>query len=224
MKNEKRQLIPIRPRKGRVLLYNPKAWDAEVGDYMINSNGDVYRLEANSSLLTRAAGILYPRTIRPPRPGMKPVKIDEQWFWQKEKETQMGKSMKESSKGIVTEPAPDLYVGGLILLMDFSTQKGEGNRGVPLRHDCFDAFYERVDKVLKVVGVSVKERRYAPQDNGVMPLTLEFAEQRKSSMVIRSLVALVVARVNDIIWDHDWIAWNDGDAIGGSSEQPEGGS
>lgn len=67
----------IKPRNGRILAYNPRNFDAEPGDYMINPDGNVFRLEASSSGPKRARGELYPRRVNPP--GTRALNVGGEW-------------------------------------------------------------------------------------------------------------------------------------------------
>ena len=77
----------IRFRKGKVLPYNERNFDAEPGDKMFDNQGRLFRLEESSSFFKRASGELYPRLIKPPRPDAKFVEIDGVYCWEWPKES-----------------------------------------------------------------------------------------------------------------------------------------
>ena len=76
--------IRFRKRKAtRVRRYNPRDWDAEPGDLMVESfgSGKLYRLEDRRIGPMAAAGELYPREIAPPKSGLKAVIEDGEVYW-----------------------------------------------------------------------------------------------------------------------------------------------
>ena len=72
-----------------VLPYDEYNFDAEPRDFMVNYNGQVYRLEESSSQNKRDRGELYPREIK--KPGMKGTIQDGKLVWVPEEEWEMGR-------------------------------------------------------------------------------------------------------------------------------------
>jgi len=55
--------------------------DAEQGDLMVSNDGKLFRLEKSSGWGAKSAGVLYPRTIKPPRDGMVAMIRDGEVWW-----------------------------------------------------------------------------------------------------------------------------------------------
>jgi len=72
----------IRRRKGVVLGYNPWNMDAEPGDYMVDLDGRVCRLEESTGRNKRDAGELTPRWLKPPVEGARGVKVGNEIYWE----------------------------------------------------------------------------------------------------------------------------------------------
>jgi hypothetical protein len=73
---------PYKRKKGNVYGYNPRNFDAEVGDYMVTYDGQLLRLEESTGRNKSAIGELTPRRIKPPRSGWLAVIVDKtKIFW-----------------------------------------------------------------------------------------------------------------------------------------------
>ena len=78
-----------RKRGGRVLDYDPWNFDAEVGDFMIDTVGRLYRLEESRGRDKAMSGDLTPRRIKPPHPTATATCGTDgliRWCWLEEKE------------------------------------------------------------------------------------------------------------------------------------------
>ena len=53
----------------------------EPGDIIVDIDGRMFRCEKSSSWCKRNTGELYPRRIKPPKPGMKATIIDGEAYW-----------------------------------------------------------------------------------------------------------------------------------------------
>ena len=71
----------LRNRKGRCLQYWPWNQDAEAGDYMVDSLGQVFRLSESNGWAKRAAGELTAREINPPQGYARAIISDGKIFW-----------------------------------------------------------------------------------------------------------------------------------------------
>ena len=63
----------------RVLHYNPRNFDAESGDIMVDFDGRAYRLYSRRDSPSCAAGELFTRQIK--RPGQKAKIVDGKLVW-----------------------------------------------------------------------------------------------------------------------------------------------
>ncbi len=74
--------IRYRRRRSARVWEQYSSWnlDIEVGD-LLTRNGELFRAEESGSWWTRAAGVLYPRKIKSPRPGMKAEVRDNEVWW-----------------------------------------------------------------------------------------------------------------------------------------------
>lgn len=67
--------------KTQVWHYSEHNFDANSGDLMVKRNGTLVRLEESSGWGAKNAGILYPRTVKPPWPGAKAIIRNGDVWW-----------------------------------------------------------------------------------------------------------------------------------------------
>ena len=70
----------IKIDQSRIHGFNAWNMDLEVGDYIVDHNGILYRLTESKGRNKAASGELTPKNITPN--GKRAIKVDEVWFWQ----------------------------------------------------------------------------------------------------------------------------------------------
>ncbi len=81
------KLLPMHKQPvGRFTVFqyrdNNPGGNLEVNDWIVDREGDVYRLVESSGWGKRAAGELTPRSVKPPVEGAKAVFRDGKWWWE----------------------------------------------------------------------------------------------------------------------------------------------